>query len=154
VDDGSTDGTDALIADWAGRASFPIRYLRQENRGKHVAMNRGVAASSGEMIVVLDSDDACVPSALERFAFHWLSIPERRRREFYAIVCNCVDQEGRPVGDPFPAAVVEARGLDMRYLWNVRGEKWGTVRADLMREMPFPEKPERMRMPESIVWDR
>src|SRR5262249_22312462 len=94
VDDGSTDGTDALIADCAARASFPIRSLRQENRGKHVAMNRGVAASSGEMIVVLDSDDACVPSALERFAFHWLSIPEQRRREFYAIVCNCVDQEG------------------------------------------------------------
>ncbi|HUC44588.1 MAG TPA: glycosyltransferase family A protein [Candidatus Sulfotelmatobacter sp.] len=154
VDDGSTDGTGALVAGWAAHAPFPVRYLRQENRGKHVAVNRGVSASSGEMIVVLDSDDACVPSALERFAFHWRSIPEQRRGEFYAIVCNCVDPEGRLVGDPFPAAVIDARGLDVRYVWRVRGEKWGTVRAELLRETPFPEKPERMRMPESIVWDR
>jgi len=154
VDDGSTDGTLELVSAWAGSAPFPVRYLRQDNRGKHVAMNRGAEAARGELIVTLDSDDACVPSALERFDAHWRSIPEQRRAGFYGVVCHCADPTGRRVGDPFPADVIDARGLDCRYLWHVRGEKWGAVRADLMRAMPFPEQPERMRIPESVVWDR
>ena len=98
VDDGSTDGTEALVRGWASEASFPVVFLRQENMGKHVAMNRGVAASSGRLIAVLDSDDACTPEALERFAFHWSSIPEERRPEFYGVVCHCKDVNGRRIG--------------------------------------------------------
>jgi glycosyltransferase involved in cell wall biosynthesis len=152
VDDGSTDGTEELIRRWS--APFPVRYLRQDNRGKHVAMNRGVEVARGELIATLDSDDACVPAALERFDVHWCSIPVERRTAFYGVVCHCADPSGRRIGDPFPAQVVDARGLDCRYLWGVRGEKWGVVRADLMRARPFPEKPERTRIPESVVWDR
>jgi len=153
VDDGSTDATAELVRGWVAQAPFPVRYVRQENRGKHNAVNRGVAESVGEMIVILDSDDACVPTALERFAHHWRSIPDARRNDFYAVVCHCADPSGRRVGDPFPAPVVDARGLDSRYRWKSRGEKWGTVRADLLRAHPFPEKPERTYIPESVVWD-
>lgn len=42
----------------AGGGRFPIRCRYQENRGKHVAYNHAVT---------LDSDDACVLQALERF---------------------------------------------------------------------------------------
>jgi len=154
VDDGSTDGTAELVRGWAAEAPFPVRYLRQENRGKHLAVNWGVAESVGEMIVILDSDDACVPAALERFAHHWRSIPDARRERFYAVVCHCADPSGRRVGDPFPAPVVDAPGLDVRYRWKARGEMWGAVRADLMRARPFPDKPERTYIPESVVWDR
>lgn len=154
VDDGSTDGTADLVALWASEATFPIRYLRQDNSGKHVALNRGIDASEGELIVILDSDDGCVPAALERFAFHWRSIPQARRDRFYAVVCHCADPDGRRIGDPFPADVLDARGLDARYLWKTRGEKWGAVRADLLRARPFPDQPRRTYLPESIVWDR
>jgi glycosyltransferase involved in cell wall biosynthesis len=154
VDDGSTDGTAELVRDWAASARFPVRYLRQENKGKHVAMNRGTEVARGELIVTLDSDDACVPQTLERLVFHWRSIPEDRRAEFYGIVCHCADPAGRQIGSSFPGPVVDALGLDARYRWKVRGEKWGAVRADLMRAYPFPELPERTRIPESVVWDR
>ncbi len=154
VDDGSADGTANLVAGWAAQAPFPVRYLRQENKGKHVAMNRGVEASQGELIVSLDSDDACVPTALARLAFHWRSIPEERRAAYYAVVCQCADVSGRVIADPFPEAVIDGLGLDARYVWKLRGENWGAVRADLMRALPFPETPERTRIPESIVWDR
>lgn len=154
VDDGSTDGTEALVQGWAATAPFPVVFRKQENRGKHVATNRGVEAATGELIAPLDSDDAIVPHALERLALHWRSIPEDRRAAFYGVVCHCMDPDGRLVGDPFPAPVVDARGLDARYRWHVRGEKWGAVRADLLRSHPFPESIERSLVPESIVWDR
>jgi hypothetical protein len=154
VDDGSADGTEALVQGFRAAASFPIVYLRQDNKGKHVAINRAVVASSGELLTILDSDDSCVARALERFAFHWRGIPASRREEFYAVACHCADPTGRRIGDAYPRDVVDARGLDARYRWKVRGEKWGAVRADLMRAMPFPPKPERTYLPESLVWDR
>ena len=43
IDDGSTDDTKTLISQWQSKASFPIRYRFQENQGKHIAINTGVA---------------------------------------------------------------------------------------------------------------
>ena len=70
VDDGSTDGTKVLIEKWTEEASFPIRYFYQENQGKHIAHNLGVKKARGELFLSLDSDDTCVPEALERFNYH------------------------------------------------------------------------------------
>ena len=42
VDDGSTDGTGAIVREWSNEAPFPIHYTWQANRGKAVAINRGV----------------------------------------------------------------------------------------------------------------
>ncbi len=62
VDDGSTDDTVELIA-----GQFPeARILRQENRGVSAARNRGIEASTGEWIALLDSDDEWRPEKLER----------------------------------------------------------------------------------------
>ena len=51
VDDGSTDGTGEVIS------KYNVKYLRNErNRGKGHAMDRGVAASSGDIIFFCDAD--------------------------------------------------------------------------------------------------
>jgi len=53
VDDGSTDGTAALLNAYGDR----IKVIRQRNRGLTAARNRGVAAAAGEYIAFLDADD-------------------------------------------------------------------------------------------------
>ena len=55
VDDGSTDDTQAIIK------TFPVRYVRQENRGPAAARNRGVGIARGDVIAFTDAD--CVPDA-------------------------------------------------------------------------------------------
>lgn len=62
VDDGTTDGTAEVLQSYGNQ----IKYIRQENRGAHAAINAGIRASSGEYIAILDSDDAWLPQKLER----------------------------------------------------------------------------------------
>jgi glycosyltransferase involved in cell wall biosynthesis len=59
VDDGSTDETSAVAAE------FEVRCIRQENSGVVAARNRGLAASNGQYVVFLDADDLLLPHALE-----------------------------------------------------------------------------------------
>lgn len=53
LDDGSTDGSDAAIAQFAPR----VRYLRQDNQGISAARNAGVRAANRSLIAFLDADD-------------------------------------------------------------------------------------------------
>jgi glycosyltransferase involved in cell wall biosynthesis len=57
VDDGSQDETPAVVRDCGPQ----ITYIQQPHAGVSAARNRGVAASHGELIAFLDSDDLWQP---------------------------------------------------------------------------------------------
>ena len=73
VDDGSTDGTAAALEREFGDA---IRILRSANRGVAAARNLGVAATSGELIAFLDSDDLWQPGKLAAQVAFFAQHPE------------------------------------------------------------------------------
>ena len=64
VDDGSTDGTSAVVEEYAQRDGR-FRALHQVNLGPPKAANRALAEARGEFIANLDHDDISVP---DRFA--------------------------------------------------------------------------------------
>ena len=64
VDDGSTDGSDAVAEAALGDSRALL--LRQENCGVSIARNRGVAESRGRYLCFLDADDWWDPSFLEQ----------------------------------------------------------------------------------------
>lgn len=70
VDDGSTDGT-AEIA-----RAFPVRYLRQENKGPSAARNSGLALARGELMAFADADDLLPPTKLASQAGYLDEHPE------------------------------------------------------------------------------
>ena len=67
VDDGSTDGSTAILAEYAAKDPR-IRVLRQENRGTHVARKAGVSAATGDWCLFLDPDDWLVDDALRQLS--------------------------------------------------------------------------------------
>jgi glycosyltransferase involved in cell wall biosynthesis len=154
VDDGSTDDTKQLVEQWQKEANFPIRYIYQENAGKHVACNRGVREAKGELFLTFDSDDACVPEALERFKYHWDSIPEDKRDNFSAVTALCVDQDGKLVGNTFPFDITDSNSIEIHTKYNSFGDKWGFQRTEVLKEFPFPEFPGEKFIAEGIVWNR
>lgn len=64
VDDGSPDGVGEIAAGWEAKDSR-FRFLHTENAGVSAARNRGVAASSGEFLLMLDGDDILSDDYLE-----------------------------------------------------------------------------------------
>lgn len=64
VNDGSTDGSQAICERYC-QADKRFRLINQSNQGQSVARNTGVAASRGEFIVFVDSDDVIKVNYLE-----------------------------------------------------------------------------------------
>ena len=60
VDDGSLDDTPAVIAGYGDR----VRGIRQPRQGNASALNRGIAAVTGEYVAFLDADDLWAPEKL------------------------------------------------------------------------------------------
>ena len=63
VDDGSTDGTAALLEHYPD-----VKTIHQENRGMSTARNRGLEEAQGEYILFVDSDDLLTDGALATLA--------------------------------------------------------------------------------------
>ena len=72
IDDGSTDGTSAII-----RKEFPAAsYYRQENGGVSSARNLGIQHTTGDWLAFLDSDDEWLPDKLVQQAAALAANPE------------------------------------------------------------------------------
>jgi glycosyltransferase involved in cell wall biosynthesis len=68
VDDGSTDGTAAIVRAWAERHDG-VTLVQQPNRGKGAALRAGIPHVDGDIVVVQDADmeydPADVPALIE-----------------------------------------------------------------------------------------
>jgi glycosyltransferase involved in cell wall biosynthesis len=93
VNDGSTDGSLAILRQYAARDDR-IRLLSRGNTGVARALNDGLACARGEFVARMDSDDISLPRRLElQLAFM------RQHPECVAISCQevTIDPEGWPV---------------------------------------------------------
>ncbi len=91
VDDGSSDGTQAMLAkEFGGR----IRYHWQPNAGVSAARNAGLRLATGQYLAFLDSDDEWVAEKTAQ-QLSWL----RQHPDFGMVVCDVlrVDASGRKV---------------------------------------------------------
>lgn len=152
IDDGSTDDTAALMARYQAEAAFPVRYLQEPHRGAHHAHNLSLRESHGELWLKLDSDDGCLPHALERLKHHWEHIPAAERTVFSGVTGLCHDQDGRLVGTRFPRDPLDCTAAELEYRHKVRGEKWGCLRLDVLRQFPYPADVPGNFIPESFLW--
>lgn len=88
VDDGSTDGSGELAAQYAPR----VRCLRQPNRGLSAARNAALAATDAEFVQLLDADDRLHP---EKLAASLAVFAEDPGATLVHTGCAFIDEEGR-----------------------------------------------------------
>jgi glycosyltransferase involved in cell wall biosynthesis len=153
VDDGSSDATGELVRSLRAEAEFPIEYVRQENQGKHAAINRAVERARGEFCAIIDSDDWYGPNALRGMLSCWESIPAERRDEYADVEGLRVDPDGALVCDRYPSDVFDSNAFELIALHEVCGDKIGMFRRDVLLEFPFPEDIGWHVTP-ALVWNR
>lgn len=89
VDGGSTDGTVERIAQLLIKHPH-LRFIPGPDRGQSDALNKGVAAASGEVIGVLNVDDTYQPDAVRRACQHLSTI---RGPAFVVGICKIISPE-------------------------------------------------------------
>lgn len=107
VDDGSTDGTARIAADFCA-AEPRARLLRKENGGVASARNHGIAHARGDFVAPVDADDVWHPAKISRQVEAAAAAPEPPG--FVYCWFRDTDEEGRVWRDGPPLAV-EGRAL-------------------------------------------
>ncbi len=102
VDDGSTDGSAAIVREIAAEAPL-VRLVEQSNAGECAARNRAIAESTGDYIALLDADDQWRPRFLEEIAAMIREFPDCG---LYCTAFDIVSHEGE-----FPAPCPAERGV-------------------------------------------
>lgn len=91
VNDGSSDGTDEILDEYADR----IVVIRQQNSGKPRAINLAYERSSGEYLWIFDDDDVALPDSI---ALHAALLDQRKDLGFtYCGYLRGVDDDDKRI---------------------------------------------------------
>ena len=105
IDDGSTDQSRAIMAEYGDR----ITAIYQRNAGQRVACNTGFARSSGQIVIFLDSDDVLEPSLVRELMRVWRPAVSKVQ-----VQMKIVDAAGRATGALLPQFHVVPSARQMR----------------------------------------
>lgn len=104
VNDGSTDGTGRMLAQWA-RQDTRLRIVSQPNAGLTRALIRGCAEARGEFIARQDAGDVSSPGRLSRQM-------QALRADAQCVAVSCDTDFVGPRGEPLYTARVGERELN------------------------------------------
>ena len=135
VDDGSTDNTQELVQSFIEENKIKIKYIKQENGGKHVAHNTAVLNSQGELVVCLDSDDVLTENAVERAIAFWQENAQPHNTGILAKRGDMVDR--KPICSELPAGVGESTLFDLSNKYGFEGDTILYFRRELLEKNLF-----------------
>lgn len=101
VDDGSMDGSVALLEGLLANAPCPGKLLTQDCRGQAAALNAALAQAHGQYIALLDSDDYWAPGKLARMADFIDRVPHAAVYQHLVWGAKPEDAAGLAQGDCF-----------------------------------------------------
>lgn len=151
VDDGSTDHTDQLLSRFAldGRVNMVV--IKQVNAGKHLAVNSGVRAASGDWIFIVDSDDVLIPEAISKVYY---GIDRAGDSSLSGLCFRRGGLDGSVLG-----VVVSDEMSEFAYMHTTeashfyRGDLAYVFKRQALLDHPFPSFEKENFVPELLVWN-
>ena len=112
VNDGSTDNSLAVIAEWRDRLQN-VQVLEQENQGVSVARNTGLAAASGKYLAFPDIDDKLYPGMYRTL----LEMAEKEHLDIATCNGTYVYEKRRESHPIFPLDRLPSTGVLPGHVW-------------------------------------
>lgn len=151
VDDGSSDNTEEMFAQWIGEDNpFPIRYHKQENGGKCRGINRGLEMAQGELFFTIDSDDYLTDDALEKVVRWEMELPKDQK--FCGIIANRGYSPDYTPNTLFEGDYLDGNAFNLYDI--IDGERAMIFYTDIHRQYLYPEFPGEKFMTEAVTWNR
>lgn len=152
VDDGSTDNTEQVIAAYKKEASFNIIYHKQQNQGKHIAINKGLELANGNYFYIVDSDDRLPEKSIE-IINKKIKLIENEKNIAGVVGLKCYF-DATTVGSKDLKENLICSHLEHRFKYNYIGDRAEVIKTKVFREFLFPKYGTENFVPESIVWNR
>lgn len=150
VDDGSSDETPILFEKWSMETAFAVRYIRQNNGGKHRAINCGVKEANGILFFIVDSDDSLTPDAVEKIIDNYKKLGNQSD---IAGVCGMrAYSNGERIGGNKSFETYTCSLFDFRYKYNVYGDLAEVYLTKVLVRYPFPDVKGELFCPEALIW--
>lgn len=133
IDDGSTDDTESIVKSFIEDDKVNIRYYKQENSGKHIAINRALEEAKGDYIITIDSDDYLEKDAVE--------------------ICSSIKKEVKDLPDFAGFTFIHTSEQSVydrnhygnkrwiklgEYEWSFKGEMSWVFKREIIKKYPFP----------------
>lgn len=134
IDDGSSDGTAAMVREWMKEGVLEIRYHYQENGGMHTAHNAAYELMDTELNVCLDSDDVMPEDAVASILEFWSRHGSGRVAGLVGLDADV--KTGKLIGTAFQEDACETT-LTGFYAEGGRGDKKLVYRTALMKQLPL-----------------
>lgn len=150
VDDGSKDETERLVKGWAEEGKIRICYQKQENGGKHRALNAGIKRIESPLTFIVDSDDYLPEDSMRIILdYHnkYAGTPGICGYSFLRFYSN-----GEVNTAYFPINEEIDTYLKVRINGGIGGDKAEVFYTYVLKEYPFPEFQGEKFMPEDTVW--
>ena len=133
IDDGSTDGTAALVQSFIEEGRIPIRYIYKENGGLYTGYNAAYEIINTELNVCIDSDDAMPENAVDLILRTWKDNCSDRFAGLIGLD-HYMDSR-KPIGGRFPDGLFECYFLELYTKRYHLGDTKLVMRTDLMKEV-------------------
>jgi len=150
VDDGSIDGTENLISNYINENAISIRYYKQENSGKHIAINKGLDKANGKYFFIVDSDDYLTNDSIKKI-FEWFENVEDKTAGVVGRKCY---SDLNKIGTPFPNYTFISNHIRKIYVDNIKGDLAEVYKTEIMRQYKFPFFQNQKYCAEGLMWNR
>ena len=121
IDDGSKDYTKEIVNNFIENNSLEIKYIYQQNSGKMMAINRGMEAVTGELVVDCDSDDYFTKNAFKIIENNTQKLLENSN--IYALCFLKQKTNGEISGKEFTKNLNITTMFDLYFREDIGGEK-------------------------------
>lgn len=149
IDDGSSERSDTEFSSFANQADFLIEYYYKPNGGKHTALNYSHPYIKSDWVLILDSDDALTPDAVDTVTSY---INKYSNHNDIGIISF---QRGTDSNTPFvefESKEVISDHIKYRINSGRDGDCCEVLRTSVLCEFSFPEFEGERYMNESHLW--